>query len=104
MDQQIAKNDSPKPDTSVSDSQDEIQQAHTTQSLKEERVNQGPIIASVVSTLLLRVASRVSFVLLSFYLGEHFTSATVVAMILEAFYITELALSPFVGSLSDRLG
>lgn len=104
MDQQIAKNASPEPDASVSGSQGRTQQARITLPLIEEHVNQGSIIASVVSTLLLRVSSRVSFVLLSFYLGEHFTSATVVAMLLEAFYITELALSPFVGSLSDRLG
>jgi MFS family permease len=104
MDQQIAKNGGQEPDTSTSGCQDQAQQARITQPLIEEHVSRGSIIASVVSTLLLRVASRVSFVLLSFYLGEHFTSATVVAMILEAFYITELVLSPFVGSLSDRLG
>lgn len=104
MDQQVAKNGSPAPDSSTSGCQAQTQQVCTTPSLIAEPVNRGSIIASVVSTLLLRVASRVSFVLLSFYLGEHFTSATIVAMILEAFYITELALSPFVGSLSDRLG
>jgi MFS family permease len=104
MDQRIAKDSSSASDSSTSDCQAQIQQVRKTQPLIEEQVSRGSIIASVVSTLLLRVASRVSFVLLSFYLGEHFTSATVVAMILEAFYITELVLSPFVGSLSDRLG
>ena len=62
------------------------------------------IHAAILSTLLQRFASRTSFVLLGFYLGEHFTSATVVALVLEAFYITELVLAPIVGSLSDRLG
>jgi len=62
------------------------------------------ILAAILSTLLLRIASRTSFVLLGFYLGEHFTSATIVALVLEAFYISELALAPIVGSLSDRMG
>ncbi len=67
-------------------------------------VGRGSIFAAILSTLLLRIASRTSFVLLGFYLGEHFTSATIVALVLEAFYITELVLAPIVGSLSDRLG
>jgi MFS family permease len=104
MDQRIARNDSSTSDCVVSGSRAQTQQARITQPLIEEHASHSSLIANVVSTLLLRIASRVSFVLLSFYLGEHFTSATVVAMILEAFYITELALSPFVGSLSDRLG
>lgn len=62
------------------------------------------IRAIIFSTLLVRIASRISFVLLGFYLGEHFTSATVVALVLEAFYISELLLSPLIGSLSDRKG
>ncbi|HYX50164.1 MAG TPA: MFS transporter, partial [Ktedonobacteraceae bacterium] len=67
-------------------------------------VGRGSIYTAIISTLLLRIASRTSFVLLGFYLGEHFTSATIVALVLEAFYITELVLAPIVGSLSDRLG
>lgn len=67
-------------------------------------VGRGSIFTAVLSTLLLRIASRTSFVLLGFYLGEQFTSTTIVALVLEAFYITELALAPIVGSLSDRLG
>jgi MFS family permease len=62
------------------------------------------IFTAIFSTLLLRIASRTSFVLLGFYLGERFASATVVALVLEAFYITELILAPIAGSLSDRLG
>ncbi|GHO86417.1 MFS transporter [Dictyobacter formicarum] len=60
--------------------------------------------SNICSAFLLRAASRLSFVLLGFYLGEHFSSATLVALVLEAFYISELALAPIAGSLSDRLG
>src|SRR5579884_799065 len=60
----------------------------------ETPTNSGSIRVAILSTLLLRVASRTSFVLLGFYLGEHFTSATVVAVVLEAFYISELVLAP----------
>ena len=41
----------------------------------------------IASTLLVRVANRTSFVILSFYLGSQFTSAAIVAIILEAFYL-----------------
>ena len=74
------------------------------EALPTERHSTISITANIVSTLLLRVASRISFVLLGFYLGEHFASATVVALVLESFYISELALAPVIGSLSDRLG
>src|SRR5438309_741903 len=59
-------------------------------------VSSGSIVTAILSTLLLRVASRTSFVLLGVYLGEHFTSATVVAIVLEAFYLSELVLAPLV--------
>lgn len=68
------------------------------------RVGGSSILAAILSTLLLRIASRTSFVLLGFYLGERFASASIVALVLEAFYISELVLAPIVGSLSDRLG
>jgi MFS family permease len=71
---------------------------------KQMALSKVSMAANIVSTLFLRIASRTSFVLLSFYLGEHFTSATVVVLILETFYITELLLAPIVGSLSDRFG
>ncbi len=74
--------------------QEEVVERHSTRS----------ITANIISTLLLRIASRISFVLLGFYLGEHFGSATAVALVLESFYISELALAPVIGSLSDRLG
>lgn len=68
------------------------------------QVGRGSLLAAVVSTLLLRIAGRTSFVLLGFYLGERFASAALVAVVLEAFYLSELALAPLVGSLTDRLG
>lgn len=62
------------------------------------------IFIAIGSTLLLRIANRISFILLGFYLGEHFASVTVVALILESYYISELLLAPLLGGLSDRLG
>jgi MFS family permease len=79
-------------------------QEYTLPFKQTRRVGGSSILAALLSTLLLRVASRVSFVLLGFYLGEHVASATVVALVLEAFYISELVLAPLVGSLSDHLG
>jgi MFS family permease len=69
-----------------------------------ERHSARSITANIISTLLLRISGRISFVLLGFYLGEHFGSATAVALVLESFYISELALAPVIGSLTDRLG
>ncbi|HLG77600.1 MAG TPA: MFS transporter, partial [Ktedonobacteraceae bacterium] len=68
------------------------------------QVRSSSIWANVVSSLLLRVASRTSFVLLGFYLGERFASTTLVVLVIEAFYLTELTLAPISGSLSDRWG
>jgi MFS family permease len=62
------------------------------------------IIASIFSVLLLRIASRTSFVVLGFYLGKNFESAALVVIVIEAFYISELLLAPIVGALSDRHG
>ncbi|GAC1356415.1 MAG: MFS transporter [Ktedonobacteraceae bacterium] len=67
-------------------------------------VNLRSILIAISSTLLLRIANRISFVLLGFYLGEHFASVTVIALILESYYISELLLAPVLGGLSDRLG
>ncbi|MBA2679947.1 MAG: MFS transporter, partial [Ktedonobacteraceae bacterium] len=71
---------------------------------KEMSVDQRSIFIAIGSTLLLRIANRISFVLLGFYLGEHFASVTVVALILESYYISELLLAPTMGGLSDRWG
>ncbi len=62
------------------------------------------ITANILSMLLLRIASRTSFVVLSFYLGARFASTTTVVLVLEAFYVSEFILAPIVGSLTDRLG
>jgi hypothetical protein len=51
-------------------------------------VGRGSIFAAILSTLLMRIASRTSFVLLGFYLGERFASATIVALVLEACTVT----------------
>lgn len=67
-------------------------------------IDRRSIFVAIGSTLLLRIANRISFVLLGFYLGEHFASVTVVALILESYYISELLLAPVAGGLSDRLG
>ena len=93
----------PTPGT-VQDQEREVSKRLLLPSEANMSVDRGSIFTAILSTLLLRIASRTSFVLLGFYLGEHFTSATVVALVLEAFYITELVLAPIVGSLSDRLG
>jgi MFS family permease len=62
------------------------------------------ILATIAATLLLRFASRVSFSLLVFALGQRLTSATVTVLVLEVFYLSELALAPLAGSASDRYG
>ncbi len=82
----------------------EVSQRRQKQREASMPVSRSSILAAILSTLLLRVASRTSFVLLGFYLGERFASATIVALVLEAFYISELVLAPIVGSLSDHQG
>lgn len=62
------------------------------------------IIASIFSTLLVRAASRTSFVILSFWVGKESESAALVVLVIECFYISELLLAPLVGILSDRNG
>lgn len=62
------------------------------------------VIACIASVLLLRIASRTSYVVLSFYLGAHFESAGLVVIVIDAFYISELLLAQVMGSLSDRKG
>jgi len=68
------------------------------------QVGMRSVIACLFSTFLIRIASRGSFVILGFYLGEHFDSATLVAIVIEAFYVSELLLAPVVGVMSDRKG
>ncbi len=80
------------------------QQAPKQTQIAHEPIWAGSLGIAVGSALLARIAGRISFVIMSFYLGERFTSATVVTLILESFYITELLISPLVGSFSDRIG
>ncbi len=96
-----------RPPSTTIQSHKQEEQVKVSQSKQGKEIlsrRRGSFLAILLSTLLLRVASRISFVLLGFYLGEHFASATVVALVLEAFYISELLLSPIVGSLSDQKG
>ncbi|GHO44942.1 MFS transporter [Ktedonospora formicarum] len=72
--------------------------------MKSQASTRLSLISAIIATLLVRIAGRTSFVILGFYLGEHFASAAMVALVLEAFYITELLLSPMIGGLSDHLG
>jgi MFS family permease len=62
------------------------------------------LVVTLVGTFLLRMAGRIDFVILSFYLGRHFTSAAGIAVVLEAFYVSELVLSVTTGGLTDRFG
>lgn len=71
---------------------------------EKRRIDHKPLIITILATLLIRIAGRLSFLLLTFYLGEHFESAVVITLALEAYYITELVLSPIIGGLSDRYG
>jgi MFS family permease len=64
----------------------------------------GSVIACLTSVLLLRIASRTSYVVLGFYLGANFESAALVVIVIDAFYISELLLAQVMGSLSDRKG
>lgn len=68
------------------------------------QVGMASIIASIFSTLLVRAASRTSFVILSFWVGKESESAALVVLVIECFYISELLLAPLVGVLSDRKG
>ncbi len=69
-----------------------------------ERAARTTVSATIAATLLLRFASRVSFSLLVFALGQRLASATVTVLVLEAFYLSELALAPLAGVASDRYG
>ncbi|MDB5081137.1 MAG: transporter [Chloroflexi bacterium] len=62
------------------------------------------IVASIISTLLIRIGARTSFVILSFWIGKESESAALVVLVIECFYISELLLAPLVGVLSDRKG
>src|SRR5207302_6760465 len=93
-------------EVTVSSSSDLLRRggAAVLKSATDARTRARPLTATLTATFLLRLAGRLNFVILSFYLGQHFTSATAVAVVLEAFYVSELVLSLATGGLSDRLG
>lgn len=62
------------------------------------------IIASIFSTLLIRIGARTSFVILSFWIGKESESAALVVLVIECFYISELLLAPLIGVMSDNRG
>lgn len=69
-----------------------------------QQVGMVSIVASIISTFLIRFAARTSFVILSFYIGKESESAALIVIVIEAFYISELLAAPIVGTLSDRYG
>jgi MFS family permease len=84
---------------------EERQHHHPIDNIKEKLlVSKGSIVASILSTLFLRIGSRTSFVILGFYLGKNFESAVLAVVVIEAFYISELVFAPLIGALSDRKG
>src|SRR5438067_9773789 len=88
--------------TGVLDNKEESQKQSVVR--EDSEVSRRSLVAAIASTLFIRIASRISFVILSFYLGAHFASATIVVLVLETFYLSELVVAPLVGSISDRLG
>jgi MFS family permease len=67
-------------------------------------VDNATIYSTLIVTLLVRLAGRVSFSVLVFYLGSRIASAGAVLIVLESYYVTEVLLSPVVGAASDRYG
>lgn len=68
------------------------------------QVGMASIVASIMSTLLIRISARTSFVILSFWIGKESESAALVVLVIECFYISELLLAPLVGVMSDQRG
>ncbi len=63
------------------------------------------IIGAISAYFLIRIAARASYGILSTYLAQKITgSATVAAVVVTVFYISELGLAPIFGNLSDRNG
>jgi MFS family permease len=78
-------------------------EAHAAPSMATQ-VGTVSIVASIISTFLIRIAARTSFVILSFYIGKESESAALVVLVIEAFYISELLFAPLIGVLSDKYG
>ena len=65
----------------------------------------GSVIGSITGVFLIRIAARASYGILSTFLALRITgSATVAAVVVTVFFITELGLAPIFGNLSDRQG
>jgi len=65
----------------------------------------GSVIGSIAAYFLIRIAARASYGILSTFLALRITgSATVAAVVVTVFFISELGLAPIFGNLSDRQG
>jgi MFS family permease len=73
-------------------------------STPEAKLDSPTIYSTLLVTLLVRFAGRISFSVLVFYLGLRLSSAGVVLIVLESYYVTEVLLSPLIGAASDRFG
>ncbi len=63
------------------------------------------IVGAIGAYFIIRIAARASYGILSTYLAQRVTgSATVAAVIVTVFFISELGLAPIFGNLSDRFG
>ncbi len=63
------------------------------------------IVGAIGAYFIIRIAARASYGILSTYFAQRVTgSATVAAVVVTVFFISELGLAPIVGNLSDRFG
>lgn len=63
------------------------------------------IIGGITAYFIIRIAARASYGILSTYFAQKITgSATIAAIVVTVFYISELGLAPIFGNLSDRYG
>ena len=63
------------------------------------------ITGAIGSYFIIRIAARASYGILSTYFAQKVTdSATIAAIVVTVFFISELGLAPIFGNLSDRFG
>lgn len=63
------------------------------------------IVGAISGYFILRIAARASYGILSTFLAKNITgSATIAAVVVTVFFISELGLAPVFGNLSDRYG
>jgi MFS family permease len=63
------------------------------------------IVGAIGAYFIIRVAARASYGILSIYFAKKVTgSATIAAIVVTVFFISELGLAPIFGNLSDRFG